>query len=212
MFTMGFVGIARIAIEQDRAYSLGYAAVLGVAGFVSMTRFVGSPIFCAFILGVIAYLADRIVDDCTLIDDSIDSSGQGLVDFGKKAVKKQIELARQAQRKTSDDSTSDHKSDATVAEATVTPRRGGRGRKSQPGRTVMYLALAALPLFGLGQFMLHQDPATWQRAQWLLAVYLFSSFSLMVTTSFLGLRTIPSATRCRYAGERFDSSGWPAAS
>ena len=158
MFTMGFVGIARIAIEQDRAYSLGYAAVLGVAGFVSMTRFVGSPIFCVFILGVIAYLADRIVDDCTLIDDSIDSSGQGLVDFGKKAVKKQIELARQAQRKTSDESASDDATEptvteptvteatvtegtateATVTEATVTPRRGRRGRKSQPGRTVMY--------------------------------------------------------------------------
>ena len=34
MFTMGFVGIARIAIEQNRAYSLGYAAVLGVAGAI----------------------------------------------------------------------------------------------------------------------------------------------------------------------------------
>ena len=204
MFTMGFVGIARIAIEQDRAYSLGYAAVLGVAGFLSMTRFVGSPIFCAFILAVIAYLADRIVDDCTLIDDSVDSSGQGLVDFGRKAFKKQIKLAKEAQRQsaktdplsqagevTRDESSRNDDSKATrPASGGGDPKRprGGRGRKSQPGRTVMYLAIAALPLFGLGQFMLRDDPLSWQRAQWLLAVYLFSSFSLLVTTSFLGLR------------------------
>jgi hypothetical protein len=36
--------------------------------------------------------------------------------------------------------------------------------------------------------MLRKDSATWQQAQWLLAFYLFSSFSLLVTTSFLGLR------------------------
>ena len=52
----------------------------------------------------------------------------------------------------------------------------------------MYLALAALPLFGIGQLFLRDDPATWQRAQRLLAFYLFSALSLLVTTSFLGLR------------------------
>ena len=193
MFTMGFVGIARIAIEQSRAHSLGYAVVLGIAGFISMSTFVGSPIFSAFILAVIAYLADRVVDDCTLIDDSVDSSGQGLVDFGKGVVKEQIELAK-AERMASSEtanppSLDDEESEGTNAgEPTVKPRRGSRGRKSQPGRTVMYLALAALPLFGFGQFMLRGDSDTWQRAQWFLATYLFSSFSLLVTTSFLGLR------------------------
>jgi len=152
MFTMGFVAIARIAIEQDRAYSLGYAVVLGFVGFLAMTRFVGSPIFSGFILLVIAYLADRIVNDCTLIDDSVDSSGKGLVDFGRGVHRR---------------------------------RRNGQ---SQPGRTVMYLALASLPLFGLGQWMLRQDSVPWQRAPWLLAIYLFSSFSLLVTTSFLSQR------------------------
>ncbi len=52
----------------------------------------------------------------------------------------------------------------------------------------MYLALAALPLFGLGQFFLRNDADTWNHAQRLLAFYLFSSLSLLVTTSFLGLR------------------------
>ncbi len=52
----------------------------------------------------------------------------------------------------------------------------------------MYLALAALPLFGLGQFLMRGDPQTWGGAQKYLALYLFSSLSLLVTTSFLGLR------------------------
>lgn len=171
MFTLGTVGIGRVAIEKDRAYSLGYAGILGFVAFIAMLRFVDSPIFSAFILVVIAYLSDRIVHDCTLIDDSVDASGQGLIDSGRLFVRKQIESGGPA-RDTHDE-----------------PVKTTRGnRQNQPGRTVMYLALAALPLFGLGQFFLREDAATWRRAQWLLGLYLFASLSLLVTTSFLGLR------------------------
>ncbi len=173
MFTMGSVGIARVAIEKDRAYSFGYAGILGIVAFVAMLRFVNSPIFSAFILVVIGYLSDRIVHDCTLIDESVDSSGQGLVDSGRLFVKKQMEAP--------DDPAHDQGQTGSVK------TKAGKGQ-NQPGRTVMYLALAALPMFGLGQFMLHNDEDTWRRAQWLLAIYLFSSLSLLVTTSFLGLR------------------------
>lgn len=164
MFTMGAVGIARVAIEKDRAYSLGYAGILGIAAFITMVRFVDSPIFVAMILGLIAYLADRIVRDCTLIDEDVDSSDQGLLDSGRFF---QPRLPADA-----DDSK------ASLRKPVA----------SQPGRTVLYLALAALPMFGLGQFLLRSDPETWSRAQKLLAFYLFSSLSLLVTTSFLGLR------------------------
>jgi hypothetical protein len=171
MFTLGTVGIARVAIEKDRAYSLGYAGILGFVAFLAMLRFVDSPIFSAFILVVIAYLSDRIVHDCTLIDDSVDASGQGLIDSGRLFVKKQIE------------------SSVPPHEIQDEPVKATRGnRQNQPGRTVMYLALGALPLFGLGQFFLREDAATWGRAQWLLGLYLFASLSLLVTTSFLGLR------------------------
>lgn len=164
MFTMGAVGIARVAIEKDRAYSLGYAGILGIAAFITMVRFVDSPIFVGLILGLIAYLADRIVRDCTLIDEDVDSSDQGLLDSGRFFHR--LSLA------------DEDESHALQRKPVV----------SQPGRTVLYLALAALPLFGLGQFLLRSDPETWSRAQKLLAFYLFSSLSLLVTTSFLGLR------------------------
>ncbi len=171
MFTLGVVGIARIAIERDRAYSLGYAGILGLVTFVSMLRFVDSPLFVVLILGLIAYLADIIVRDCTLIDETVDASGEGLIDAGRLFVKKQIEL------NPSSDSGDD--GDGTGKK---------RVKPHQPGRTVLYLALAALPLFGLGQFFLRNDADTWHRAQRLLAFYLFASLSLLVTTSLLGLR------------------------
>lgn len=172
-FTMGTVAIARLSIEQSRAYSLGYASILGIVALIAMLRFVNSPVFSAFILILIGYLSDRIVHDCTLIDDSVDASGQGLIDSGRLFVKEQMAAPGTP--------------DASPTEDTaVKPAAANAG--NQPGRTVMYLALGALPLFGFGQFLLRQDGATWQRAQWLLALYLFSSLSLLVTTSFLGLR------------------------
>ena len=175
MFTMGAVCVARIAIEQSRQYSIGYLAALAMAAFVVMSRFVvGSVVFCAGILALIAYLSDRIVHDCTLIDDTQDASGQGLIDFGSSQLKRQLDAPA-----------SDQISGSEIESAREEqPAKAGH----QPGRTVMYLAIAALPLFGFGQFLLRSDSATWSSAQKYLAIYLFSSLSLLVTTSFLGLR------------------------
>ncbi|WP_345687030.1 DUF4129 domain-containing protein [Novipirellula caenicola] len=180
MYTMGVVSVARIAIQRDRSYAMGYLCILGAVTFLAMMRFVGSPVFSIFMLLLIAFLADRIVHDCTLIDDSVDASGQGLMDSGGHFVRRQIEANRAAV---------DSEPAATEAVSNTNTQTPQAKRSThQPGRTVMYLALAALPLFGLGQFFLRSDPGTSSRALWLLAIYLFSSFSLLVTTSFLGLR------------------------
>ena len=161
MFTLGTVGIARVAIEKDRMYSLGYAVVLGGATFLTIIRFVNSPLASILLLALIAYLSDWVIRDCTLIDEQADSSDQGLIDSGRLFF------------------------DAGKTD-TAKPKRSPGG--GQPGRSVLYLALAALPLYGLGQFFIRNDSATWSRAQWLLASYLFAALALLVTTSFLGLR------------------------
>ena len=169
-FTLGIVAVARIAIERDRVYSYGYAAALGLATLLVMSQLVDSLVFCIFILVVVGYLADLIVRDCTLIDDDVDASGEGLIDSGHLFVKKQIQ-------------------ESTVEQDGSETKSEPSGRKtSQPGRTVMYLALGALPLFGLGQFFLRNNDASWANAKYLLAFYLFASLSLLVTTSFVGLR------------------------
>jgi Domain of unknown function (DUF4129) len=181
-YTMGAVAIARIAIEQTRAYAHGYAFILGIAGFFVMSGYLGSVVFTALILFIISFLADRIVHDCTLIDETADASGQGLVDFGKDLVHAHLNKPESEPV-----ATASGESSSTNSDSPATKKAKFRSTH-QPGRTVMWLALAALPLFGLGQFMLRDDPATWERAKFLLAIYLFASLSLLVTTSFLGLR------------------------
>lgn len=180
MFTLGTVGIARVAIEKDRAYSLGYAVILGAVSLFSMMKFVDSILATVLILAVIAYLADWVVRDCTLIDEEADSSDQGLIGSGQLQFggSKQDPVRQQA----------DMQADGELEVAPEQKRRKKKRAASQPGRSVLYLSLAALPLYGLGQFMIRSDDATWARAQQLLAFYLFAAFSLLVTTSFLGLR------------------------
>ncbi|MCM2372380.1 DUF4129 domain-containing protein [Aporhodopirellula aestuarii] len=173
-YTMGATALARVTIEESRSYSSVYATALGAATFFVMLRFLGDPIFSAAIIMTIGYLADRIVHDCTIVDDGIDSSGQGLVDSARKW----FENLR-----------SSHTRPAIENESPSPPAKQRSGKQGhQPGRTVLYLALGALPLFGIGQFFLSGNPSTWERARWLLASYLFASLSLLVVTSFLNLR------------------------
>ncbi|MEM6468609.1 MAG: hypothetical protein AAF802_03510, partial [Planctomycetota bacterium] len=82
MYTMGSVALARLVIEQNRAYAAGYTLLLAVAMFFVATSFIGNILVSGGIVFLIAYLADRIVHDCTLIDESVDASGEGLVDRG----------------------------------------------------------------------------------------------------------------------------------
>ena len=47
MYTMGSVALARLVIEEDRAYSAGYAIALGAAMLFVMNRFLGAPLITA---------------------------------------------------------------------------------------------------------------------------------------------------------------------
>ncbi|MFG0266131.1 MAG: DUF4129 domain-containing protein [Rhodopirellula sp. JB055] len=185
MYTMGATAIARITIEHDRQYSSLYAIALGIATVYVLVVYVGDPIFSIGIVWVVGYLADKIVHDCTLVDDSVDSSGQGLIDSGLSFLK-----LRRQQKQQSDLSLSKTTTDANDPSAKPNSKRSAKNPAAghQPGRTVLWLALGALPLFGLGQFFLGSDSSSWNLARILLTLYLFSALSLLVVTSFLNLR------------------------
>lgn len=184
MYSMGATAVARITIENDRQYSSLYAIALGIATLFVLIRYVGDPIFSIGIVWVVGYLADKIVHDCTIVDDSVDSSGQGLVDSGLSFLKLRRQQKQQA----------DISSSNVAGEEGNTPKRKSKRSSKdpaaghQPGRTVLWLALGALPLFGLGQFFLSGDSKSWNLARILLTLYLFSALSLLVVTSFLNLR------------------------
>ncbi len=177
-YTMGAVAVSRVAIEQTRNYAYGYALALGIAGFIGMSGMFGSALFTLAIILLISFLADRIVYDCTLIDESADSSGQGLIDVGRDLVKSHT-------KKSSPPPTPESPAETTAPDAVTKSRRK---KPHQPGRTVLWLAFGALPLFGLGQFFFRGSSFALERGNFYLSMYLFASLSLLVTTSFLGLR------------------------
>ncbi len=165
LFTFASVMVARIAIEQSRTLSMTYMGILGGATLLVVMRFVQFPGALAILalpltimfLALIGFLADRITFDCTLIDDTEDSSGVGLL--------QSLGLVDNPQKSSK------------------------RKRRHNPGVWVLYFALLAIPLFGIGQMAIPAEETGSRRAAyWFLFGYLFFSLGLLISTSFLGLR------------------------
>lgn len=192
-FVIGAVLVARIAIENGRAHAAMFLA--GLAGATSLTifKFAGDaplvPIIC---LGVVAWCADKLTWDCTLIDESEDASGEGLLQVAG--------IADEAELKDGDSATSS--TDATEgatedADQKKTPfwkrlftnESERAGRPHAPGLWVVYFSLAALPLYGFGQVWIPaSDEASRHFAFQCLLVYVGAALGLLLMTSFLGLR------------------------
>src|SRR5262249_22492887 len=68
--------------------------------------------------------------------------------------------------------------------------RNAQDKKAHtPGVWVVYFALAALPIFGLGQSLIPVEQKDSRHFSfWLMIVYVGSALGLLVTTAFLGLR------------------------
>src|SRR5262245_35972180 len=80
MFVIAIVGIARIAMEEGLAYASLFGAPLAAAIALALVQFVkdglliGGPIML-----LVWWAAHKLTWDCTLIDDTQDASGQGLL-------------------------------------------------------------------------------------------------------------------------------------
>ena len=88
MFIMAAVSIARISIERGREYAALFALPLAGVTLFAMFRFVEfsgafarlSSIFNIGLIAMIWFCADKLTWDCTVIDESQDASGQGLLE------------------------------------------------------------------------------------------------------------------------------------
>ncbi|NBO66999.1 MAG: hypothetical protein EBU88_19505, partial [Acidobacteria bacterium] len=173
LFTMASVLVTRIAIEQSRAQSLTYLGLLSAATLLVAPRFfvlegllapLSIPILIGF-LALIVFLADRITMDCTSVDGAQDSHGFGLL--------QSLGIFK--------------RSDTTVTASSKPDPLAKEKRSHNPGVWILYFALLALPIFGLGQFFLPNGQA--QRvALACLVIYLGSALALLVMISLLSLR------------------------
>jgi hypothetical protein len=175
LYTFAAVLIARIAIEQTRTYAMGYMICLGLATLLAAPRFIAiqGPMgwltlpLLVFFLVLIAFLADRITFDCTLINEADANSGVGLLQSLGLNKAETYQKSKELQSRPG---------------AYLKPRK-----KHNPGVWVLYFALMVLPLFGLGQFFI-RDVASRTFSHRLLFVYLFCTLSLLVLISLLSLR------------------------
>jgi hypothetical protein len=204
-FVLAVVLIARIGIEQGAGHALGYGLALALATWVYLSTVQPHVIFSAILLGVVWFTAHKITCNCTLIDDDVDASGQGLMQ-SLPPLRRLASLFKKNPPQAAGDVAS-----------TPAPRPSGKGievrllgakpqmprppapstaksakKKASseiPGVWLIYFSLAALPLFGLGQMLLPAgDLAARHQGFVYLFFYLAAALGLMIATSFLGLR------------------------
>ncbi|MCY2985873.1 MAG: DUF4129 domain-containing protein [Planctomycetota bacterium] len=188
LYTVAAVLIARIAIEQSRQLAFTYMFALGAATLIVAPRFMtisGSLAVFSFpillgLLVLVAVLADRITFDCTSMNEQEQSTGVGLLQsLGL------VESERNASSVNATTKTATETENASELQTAKVKKL--RRRKHNPGVWVLYFALLALPLFGLGQLVI-KSPVDRRWAFAYLFVYLLSSLFLLVLISLLSLR------------------------
>ncbi len=185
LYTVAAVLIARIAIEQSRQLAFAYMFALAAATLIVTPQFfvvsgamaIFSFPILVFLLVMVAVLADRITFDCTSMNEHLQSTGVGLL--------QSLGLVKTERQRS--EPKANWARDAEEPPSITKKKRSSSQRKHNPGVWVLYFALFALPLFGLGQLVI-QSPADRRSAFTYLFFYLLSSLFLLVLISLLSLR------------------------
>jgi hypothetical protein len=196
-FVVGAVLTGRIAVAVDRARAWAYGGVLALVTFLALRVWVEYPedsamapfkdVLNAVLIGVVWWASNRLVWDCTFIDEHRPGSGKGLLaaaGWEKRPGTRPdvVEDVQEDERRYAPGFAGWYQRYDQWAKA--------RSKKPHtPGLTVVYFSLAALPIFGLGQALIPVEDAARRGFTFrLAAVYVGTGLGLLLTTSFLGLR------------------------
>lgn len=186
-FVAGCVLIARLSIQESRSYAALYALGLGIATFLALVRWsmdkdVGLVV-SLLLMPVIWWAADLLTWDCTHLDEGRKASGRGLL-----AAAGLDEIGQDVAADEADDKKPKRQPENWF-ERWQAYRAERYKRPHTPGIWVLYFALAALPIFALGQSLIDPADTARRRATFIdMAVYIASALGLLVTTSLMGLR------------------------
>lgn len=201
-FVFAAVLVARISIQYDAGRAAAYGIALAIATYLALLAYVEYPkgwlnswgwLVNLGLMGVIWWSAHKLTWDCTYIDEKRESSGRGLLsaagldaDDGQRAEDKAqpAPKPKKKHKKSKYDSRLWNWIERYRAHR-ETERKAGH----TPGVWVLYFALAALPLFAIGQSLVAPDDDKRRYATFLqMGVYIASALGLLVTTSLLGVR------------------------
>lgn len=200
-FVFGCVLIARISIELGRSRASLYAAGLGGACFLAMMSYVEyppgpmrsvGPVVNLVLMALVWWASDRLTWDCTHLDENRKASGRGVLaaaglDETTRADGKPVD----AEEESAEPKKPKKYPPGFVGwlERWRDFRTAQNKKPHTPGVTVLYFALAALPLFALGQSLIDPADAARRRATFVyMALYIGSALALLVTTSLFGLK------------------------
>jgi hypothetical protein len=196
-FVLGAVLVGRVAVAVDRARAWIYGGILALVTFIALRVWVEYPedsamaplkdLVNAMLIGVVWWSSNRLVRDCTFIDDKRTGSGKGLL--AAAGWEKRLGVRPDVVEDIQEDERRYAPGMAGWYERYDQWRKSREKKPHTPGLTVVYFSLAALPIFGLGQAMIPADEAARRAFTFrLAAMYVGSGLGLLLTTSFLGLR------------------------
>jgi len=190
-FVFGIVLITRVGMQIGDV-AKGYGVALGGAVALVATSFAGFQPFLLAVMGLVWWATHHLTYDCTLMEENQDA-GVGLMqETGLGGEEAAASSARSGEDPDELEVDPD-RMDASL----LGPSRpwwkvwgnDGPRKPHAPGVWLIYFALASLPIFGFGQWLV---PAVEEerRSGLLLYViaYIASAMGLLLSTSFLNLR------------------------
>lgn len=195
-FVLGSVLVARIAIEFGDARAGLYGLILGFVTFLAMQRFVQfppgwmeqfGPLINIGLLSLTWWFARQLTWDCTHIDPERDASDRGVLEASGLGGVDRPE-ADPVQEAVEEEEFDDAENQGILARFQRWQEQR-RKRPHTPGVWVVYFALAALPIFGLGQALIPVEDRSRRVFSFaMMVLYVGSAMGLLLTTAFLGLR------------------------
>lgn len=205
-FVFGIVLIARLHIQEGSSKARLYGGGLGAVTFLAMLQFVEypvawlktfGPIINLGLMALVWWISHKLTWDCTHLDADRKASGRGVL---AAAGLESNTSTTKAEDEEEFDPDPDRSSQAGKKKKKKTEpltwlqryekyKEWRKKKPHTPGVWVLYFALAALPLFALGQALIPADDDKRRSATfWQMAMYIGSALGLLVTTSLLGLR------------------------
>jgi len=215
LFVLGAVLIARISMEEGWEHAAPFGIALAIVISLAMHQFVNykGTSLDAFgwlinyaMIALAWWCAHKLTWDCTLVDETQDASGEGLLQTvglekqaaGDATTTKPEEPSQRPPAKSRDRSADSFPASGAILPADSVEKGGEswwhtflerRRRPHAPGVWIVYFSLVVLPSFGIGQaFIPVANVASRRYTFVLLCVYVASALGLLLTTSFLGLR------------------------
>ncbi len=93
-FVFAMVLVSRIAIQQSAGAAFLYGLALALATSTMLSRYIGFMWGVWLLLALIWWASNKIVWDCTFIDDDQDASGQGLLQISRLDLWRRAQLAK----------------------------------------------------------------------------------------------------------------------